>query len=198
MGDAAHQKATYADLQAVPPNRVAELIDGALVTHPRPAPRHATASNSLSGEIGPPFQKGRGGPGGWIFMDEAELHLEPDVVVPAIAGWRREHLSALPETPWIETAPDWVCEVLSPSTASYDRGPKRRIYRDAGVNFLWLLDVEATQLEAFALTANQWLLMGTAGRGEEISLPPFDAISFSFDILFPFDPPAEDADGPSR
>ena len=123
-------------------------------------------------------------------MVEPELHLGPQVVVPDIAGWRRSRMPAEPETAFIETVPDWVCEILSPSTARLDRGPKRRIYAEAGVAHLWLLDPTDGVLEAFALTGSRWLLLGTVQRGEAVALPPFDAVSFPLDDLFAFDPAA--------
>lgn len=193
MAEPAKKRATYADLDAVPPHLVAEIIEGELVTHPRPAPLHAVASNSLSDEITGPFQKGRGGPGGWIFMDEPELHLGPEVVVPDLAGWRRERLSSMPETAYVETAPDWVCEVISPSTERYDRVAKRRIYADAQVGHLWLLDPRARLLEVFAFSAGKWLLAGTFHDSDEVSAPPFDAITFSLGALWPFDTPGQTA-----
>ncbi|MGE3246122.1 MAG: Uma2 family endonuclease, partial [Beijerinckiaceae bacterium] len=116
MAEAATRRATYADLEAVHPHLVAELINGALVTHPRPAPRHAIAAIALGGEISGSFQRRQGGPGGWIFMVEPELHFGENVVVPDIAGWRRERLPQLPDTAYITTPPDWLCEVISPST----------------------------------------------------------------------------------
>ena len=190
MAEAAIREATYADLEAVPAHLVAEIIDGILETHPRPRPRHAIAASDLSAALGPPFRHGRGGPGGWILMIEPELHFGRQVVVPDLAGWQRERLPAEPDTAFIETPPDWVCEILSPSTARLDRGPKRRIYAEAGVGHLWLLDPTDGVLEAFALTGRQWLLLGTVERGEAVSLPPFDAISFPLDDLFAFDDPA--------
>lgn len=190
MAEAAIREATYADLEAVPAHLVAEIIDGILETHPRPRPRHAIAAAGLAGELTPPFGRGRGGPGGWIFMVEPELHLGPQVVVPDLAGWRRERMPTEPETAFVETPPDWVCEILSPSTSRLDRGPKRRIYAEAGVGHLWLLDPGEGVLEAFALTGGQWLLLGTVERAEPVSLRPFDAVSFPFDDLFAFDDPA--------
>jgi Uma2 family endonuclease len=174
----------------VPAHLVAEIIDGVLETHPRPRPRHRIATAGLAAELGPPFGRGRGGPGGWIFMVEPELHLGPQVVVPDLAGWRRERMPVEPETAFVETPPDWICEILSPSTSRLDRGPKRRIYAEAGVGHLWLLDPADGVLEGFALTGGQWLLLGTVERGEPVSLPPFDAVSFPLDDLFPFDDPA--------
>lgn len=190
MAEAAARRATYADLEAVPDHLVAEIVDGLLETHPRPRPRHAMAAAELAGELTPPFGRGRGGPGGWIFMIEPEVHLGSHVVVPDLAGWRRERMPTEPETAWIETPPDWVCEILSPATARLDRGPKRRIYAEAGLAHLWLLDPGDGVLEAFTLTAGQWLLTSTVQRGETVAAPPFDAVPFALDDLFPFDPPA--------
>lgn len=190
MVDAAKRAATYADLLAVPEPLVAEILFGTLVTHPRPSPRHGAATNALVGEISGPFQKGRGGPAGWIFLDEPELHLGPHVVVPDIAGWRRERLPAMPDTAWIETPPDWVCEVLSPSTERHDRGDKRRIYATYGVRHLWLLDPVAKLLEVFELSADKWVLFDSFADGAIVKAPPFDAISFPIANLWPLDPPA--------
>lgn len=187
MAEAAHKIVTYADLEAVPPHLVAEIIDGGLVTHPRPAPRHSIAANSLGDELTGPFQKSRGGPGGWIFMTEPELRLGSDVVVPDLAAWRRNRLASLPETAFLAEAPDWVCEILSPSTEAHDRGAKRRIYADAGVKHLWLLDLRMRLLEAFALAADKWLLVGTYADNGEIRVPPFDAIAISLRMLWPYD-----------
>lgn len=183
--------ATYADLEAVPDHLVAEIIDGVLETHPRPRPRHGAATAGLAGELTGPFQRGRGGPGGWVFIDEPELHLGQQVVVPDLAGWRRERLTELPETAYLEIAPDWVCEVLSPSTARLDRGAKRRIYAEAGVGHLWLLDPAAGELEAFELSGSKWLLLATIQRGEAVRVAPFEALSFPLDDLFPFDTPPD-------
>ena len=185
MAEAAARHATYADLEAVPDYLVAEIIDGTLETHPRPRPRHASVAVRLSGGLDLPFGRGRGGPGGWIFLVGPELHLGSQVLVPDLAGWRRERMPTEPDTAYIETPPDWVCEILSPSTARIDRGPKRRICAEAGVDHLWLLDPGDGVLEAFALTGRQWLLTGTVQRGETAALPPFDAVPFPLDDLFP-------------
>lgn len=189
MANLAKKYATYADLEAVPSNLVAEILGGELVVQSRPAPKHGATSNSLSDEITSPFQKGRGGPGGWIFIYEPELHLGFDVVVPDIAGWRKDRSSTLAEKAYIETAPDWICEILSPSTERYDRGIKRKIYAEAGVQYLWLVNPQEQVLEAFKLTGKDWLLIATVIAGQEVSIEPFNAISFSLSVLFPFDPP---------
>ncbi|MGU3544080.1 Uma2 family endonuclease [Methylobacterium sp. A52T] len=193
MAEAAVRQATYADLEAVPEHLVAEIIDGVLETHPRPRPRHAMAASDLSTLLGTPFRYGRGGPGGWIFMVEPELHLGAHVVVPDLAAWRRERAPTDLEAAYIEIAPDWVCEILSPSTIRLDRGRKRRIYAEAGIGHLWLLDPAAGVLEGFALADGRWVLLATIQRGETVALPPFDAVPFPFDDLFPFDDPAAPA-----
>ncbi|GGD89229.1 hypothetical protein GCM10011390_05010 [Aureimonas endophytica] len=187
--------ATYADLERVPPHLVAEILHGSLVTHPRPAPKHVRASSALGMTIGAPFDRGRGGPGGWLILDEPELHLGTDVVVPDLAGWRRERMPVLPETAYFATVPDWICEVVSPSTEAYDRGVKREIYAGAGLPYLWLLDPRAELLETFERRDGGWLLTGTYTGLDAVAAPPFDAISFPLAELWPFSQTAEPAAG---
>jgi Uma2 family endonuclease len=114
--DRTRKPATYADVLAAPDHVVAEILDGELHLSPRPAPRHAAASSGLGGALHGPFDRGRGGPGGWRILDEPELHLGADVVVPDLAGWRRTRLPRLPDEAYFTLAPDWICEVVSPST----------------------------------------------------------------------------------
>ena len=189
MADPAQRQATYADLEAVPPHLVAEIIHGALVTHPRPSPRHSGAVFALGNRIGPGYQDGTGGPGGWVFFTEPELHLGSNVIVPDIAGWRRERMTAFPKTAYIDVAPDWICEILSDSTELYDRNAKRAIYAEAGVPFLWLLDPRSKLLEVFRLTAGHWLLAASVGGNDEVRAIPFEAIGFSLASLWPLDQP---------
>ncbi|MDW6022851.1 Uma2 family endonuclease [Mesorhizobium sp. BAC0120] len=183
--------ATYADLEAVPPHLVAEIIDGELVTHPRPSPRHGAAASALGGKIGDPYQfGGGGGPGGWIFIVEPELHLGSHVIVPDLAGWRRERLRDYHDAAFIEIPPDWICEVLSASTEQRDRTTKRRIYAEAAVTYLWLLDPRQQLLEVFVLaTDGNWKLNGAWRSDDMVSAVPFDAISFSLADLWPLDRP---------
>ncbi|MCE7028008.1 Uma2 family endonuclease [Jiella avicenniae] len=183
-----HRAATYADLEAVDPLLVAEIIDGELVTHPRPVPKHAIAAAELAMEVGDAFGRGRSGPGGWIIVSEPELHLGRNVVVPDIAGWRKERLPSLPSTAFFEVAPDWVCEVLSPSTERYDRNAKRRIYADAGVGRMWFLDPRAELLETVQLSDGRWVVGPTFDNETEVCAAPFDAIAFPLTILWPLNP----------
>jgi Uma2 family endonuclease len=189
MAETAEKQATYADLEAVPPHLVAEIIDGELVTHPRPSPRHGATASALGGELDGPFQKGRGGPGGWVFFVEPEVGMNGNLLVPDIAGWRRERLTAYPDTNYFTIAPDWVCEVLSASTEVRDRTSKRRIYAEAGVPYLWLVDPRQQLLEAFQLLNGKWALTGTWRSDDEVRAPLFDAISFSLADLWPLDRP---------
>lgn len=177
--------ATYQDVLDAPPHQVAEIIQGALHLHPRPAFRHARASSILGARIGGPFDYDAGGPGGWWILDEPELHLDDDVVVPDIAGWRRERLPVFPDAPWTGIAPDWVCEVLSPSTRRLDLGPKRDIYARENAKHLWLVDPEARTLEAFVLECGGWRLIATRTDGDEVALPPFAAAPFLLSDLWP-------------
>ena len=177
--------ATYQDVLDAPAHLVAEIIDGTLYTHPRPAPAHAVASSVLGGELGPPFHRGQGGPGGWWILDEPELHIGEDVVVPDLAGWRRERMPELPDTAYFALAPDWVCEVLSNSTRRIDLHEKRPIYAREGVPHLWLIDPADRALEAFELREGQWLLIASANDDEPVSIRPFDAITFSLGDLWP-------------
>ena len=178
-------RATYQDVLDAPPHMVAEIVDGTLYTHPRPSPRHSLASSQLGTCIGPPFHNGRGGPGGWWILDEPEVHLGEDILVPDLAGWRRERMLELPTTAYITLAPDWVCEVLSPSTRALDLGGKRAVYAREGVAYLWLVDPDARSLEAFELHGIEWVLMDTLFDDAPVSLPPFEAISFSLSDLWP-------------
>jgi Uma2 family endonuclease len=181
----AERIATYEDLCRVSPHLIAQIVHGHLVTLPRPAPKHALATSSLGDELIGPFQKGRGGPGGWWILDEPELHLGADILVPDLAGWRRVRMPTLPETAYFEWAPDWVCEVLSPSTAQLDRIDKLPIYAAYGVNHVWLVDPDAQILEVFALREGHWVLDCAYKAAEQVTAPPFEAVSFNLGVLWP-------------
>ncbi|MGI9229459.1 MAG: Uma2 family endonuclease [Gammaproteobacteria bacterium] len=179
-----HRKATYQDVLDAPPHKIAEVVDGALYTNPRPAPRHTRARSSLGGSLFNPFDNGQGGPGGWWIFDEPELHLGDDILVPDLAGWRRERMPKLPDTAYFTLALDWACEVISPSTRKLDLGGKRDVYAREGVPYLWFVEPEARTLEAFELREGQWVLIATLTDDVPVSLPPFDAISFPLGSLW--------------
>jgi Uma2 family endonuclease len=182
--DPVRRAATYDDLRALPDHVVGEILDGELHVSPRPAPRHALTSSVLGGELGPPFHGGRGGPGGWWILDEPELHLERDVVVPDLAGWRRERMPKLPEEAFFSIAPDWVCEVLSPKTARIDRLKKLRIYAREHVRHAWLVDPIEQTLEVLRLDQERWTIVTAAGGAEVVRAEPFEAIELELARLW--------------
>jgi Uma2 family endonuclease len=167
--------ATYQDLLAVPDHLVAEIIDGELYTSPRPAVPHAIATGGLSADLIGPFDRGRGGPGGWWILVEPELHLADDVLVPDLAGWRRSRIPDLPRGAFLDIPPDWVCETISPSTERIDRGKKQGIYAREGVGHLWLLNPIAQTLEAYRLEGGKWLLLTTYAGDIDAHIEPFEA-----------------------
>lgn len=178
-------QATYQDVLNAPPHKVAEIVGGKLYTHPRPAPVHAIASTGLGSRLGIPFHFGDGGPGGWWIIVEPELHLGEDIVVPDIAGWRRVRMPRIPTTAYFTVVPDWVCEVLSPSTRKLDLGGKSAVYAREGVSYFWLVDPIDRSLEAFRLHETQWVLIDKLFDDAPVSLPPFEAITFSLADLWP-------------
>lgn len=184
MPDTARKPATYDDLLKVPDHLVAEIVDGELFTSPRPANRHARASAGLSGKLAPPFDHGDGGPGGWWITFEPELHLGADVLVPDLAGWRRERMPAYPDAAYFDLAPDCVCEVVSPSTGRLDRVQKMPKYAANEVRHLWLVDPLLRTLEIFRLEHGRWLLLGTHGGDETVRAEPFDAIEIRLASLW--------------
>lgn len=175
------EPATYEDLLKVPENRVAEILDGELYATPRPSPRHARASSSLGVTLGGPFDHGRGGPGGWYILDESELHLAADVVVPDLAGWRRARLPELPTDASITLAPDWICEILSPST---DRVKKLRLYARERVSHAWLVDPLARTLEVLRLEGDRWSILATHADRDVVRAEPFEAIDVDLSLLW--------------
>lgn len=189
MADPAKKRATYADIEAAPPHLVAEIIDGTLMTHPRPSPRHGAAASALGARLSDPFQFGNGGPGGWVFVVEPEIKFGGDILVPDIAGWRRERLKAYPEKNYFTTIPDWVCEVLSGSTEKRDRTLKMRIYGKAGIPHFWLIDPRLQILEAFENRNSHWTKTGDWNSDDEVRAPPFEAFSFSLADMWPLDRP---------
>ena len=179
------RRATYQDVLDAPAHRVAEIVDGTLHTHPRPAAPHALAKSSLGSDLSNPFQFGRGGPGGWWIIDEPELHFGEDVLVPDLAGWRRERMPDYPDAAYFTLAPDWVCEVLSPSTRKLDLHGKRPVYAREGVAHLWLVDPLDRTLEAFELRAGAWAPVAAAKDGDPVAVRPFAAVTFSLADLWP-------------
>jgi Uma2 family endonuclease len=137
-------------------------------------------------DIGSAYHKGRGGPGGWWIIFEPEIHftIDTEVVVSDIAGWRRERMPAVPTHHRFTVSPDWVCEVLSPSTAKLDRIEKMPLYAHYGVAFLWLVDPLARTLEVFELNDERWILTGSHQDDAEVRSVPFPEIALQLAELW--------------
>lgn len=173
-------KATYDDLIRVPDDKIAELVGGELNASPRPRVRHSHAMLKLSRALDSEFGQGSAGRGGWWLLIEPEVHLGEDVFVPDIVGWRTSTLPRLPDEPWIETVPDWVCEVLSPSTQDWDAGVKLPAYARYGVPFAWLVDPGTRVFRSFARRDGAFELVDTWTGNATVSTVPFE--DFALDL----------------
>jgi Uma2 family endonuclease len=180
------RRATYADYAAVPETQRAEIIDGELYVFPRPANRHVKLASRLGGKLSGPFDLGEGGPGGWHILDEQEIHLlQEEPVVPDLAGWRRERLPEIPDEAYISLAPDWVCEILSPSTAKHDRERKMPLYARHGVRWAWIIDPFARTLEVLVLDERgRWKGPTVYKDTERVHVVPFEEIELNLAILW--------------
>ncbi len=172
--------ANYEDLKGVPDHLVAELVDGELIVSPRPALPHAQASSVIGSDLLSAFHRragGPGGPGGWWILDEPELHFGRDVLVPDLAGWRRERLPRVPDEAFMTLAPDWVCEVVSPSTVRLDRVRKTHVYAREGVRHLWLVDPIARTVEVYRLEGEHYSLQGVLTDEPTARIEPFETVA---------------------
>ena len=181
MSSLARKRATYADLEAVPPHLVADIIDGRIETHRHGLWSHAQIRTATIGVFGRRPEL--------YCLPLMEIHVNGHVIVPDMAGWKHGRLTPPPERNEDNPVPDWVMEIVFPETEALDRGPKRRIYAEAGVSFLWLLDPRARTLETFAIENREWTPTSLFNAGEAVSAAPFDAISFPLDTLFCLDSP---------
>jgi Uma2 family endonuclease len=177
-------KNIYAEFAALPPNMVGEIVSGTLYAHPRPARPHGRAASELGAELIAQFRRGRGGPGGWVFLDEHELHLGEHIVVPDISGWRNERYPSHETTPYSIVAPDWLCEVTSPSTRRLDRIQKLPIYAAHGVKHCWYVDPLERTLEVFILSGTTYTIGPTFADNAPVTAPPFEAHTFELGVLW--------------
>jgi Uma2 family endonuclease len=178
------KRATYEDVLNAPENKVAEIVDGELLLSPRPSAWHALAHSELQMAIGTAFHRGAGGPGGWWILTEPELHLGEPITVPDLAGWRRERMPSVPDVAFFTLAPDWVCEVLSPSTERFDRGKKLKAYAAAGVTHAWLVKPSDRTLEVLRLREGAWTIVAVWEDTAVVRAEPFEAIELELGRLW--------------
>lgn len=186
MSEPARIQTLYAAIEALPEGVTGEIIDGQLHTQPRPAGPHAVAGSNLGVELGAPYGRGRGGPGGWWIIVEPEIHfiLDTEILVPDLGGWRRERMPSFPEDQRFQIEPDWVCEILSPSTASKDREIKLPVYARYGVSHAWLVDPGQQTIETFALVDGEWARQHFFEAEQTITAAPFEAAAFRVGSLW--------------
>ena len=177
--------ATYEDLHGIPDNMIGEIVDGELIVTPRPSRKHGLAATVLGSRLTPPYYFGEsGGPGGWVFIIEPEISFGANIIVPDLAGWRRDKFPEHEDHNWISVAPDWVCEIISPSTAKVDKADKLPIYAKHGVSHLWLIDPDVKTLDVFRLESGKWLFLGTSAENDCIRAEPFLDIEIALGDLW--------------
>jgi len=186
------QPTLYESLEALPEGVTGEILNGQLHTHPRPSSRHAYAAVRIDRAVGRGYDDGIDGPGGWWILVEPEVHFvrNMEVAVPDLAGWRRERMPYLPESHRIEVVPDWICEILSPSTASKDREIKLPLYAYYEVQYAWLIDPAKRTLETYRLDADTWIEIGRFADTDQVAVPPFEAMSLDLGAFWPPQRPA--------
>ena len=184
MSEPALKMPTYEDLLDLPEHHIGEIIYNVLYSQPRPAPKHARAYSVLGGQLGGSFDWGGGDGSDWWIIDEPELHIDDHILVPDLAGWKRERMPALPETAWFDVVPDWICEILSPSTARKDRMVKMPLYAELGVKYFWLIDPDLQTLEVYQLENQRWTLIASLTDDDPVKVAPFDAVEFSLGGLW--------------
>jgi Uma2 family endonuclease len=177
-------KATYDDIVALPDSKIGEIVEGELYASPRPALRHAKIAVSLVVALGTRFSREQLGSKGWHILFEPEVHLGDEVFVPDLAGWRIERLASIPDTAWAETAPDWVCEILSPSTGHYDRGVKLPAYARHGVSYAWIVDPSSRRIETFVREGAEWRSTGSWPGNGEVAAPPFESVAIDLGAIW--------------
>lgn len=182
--DPARRRATYEDVLAAPRDVVAEVLFGVLHQSPRPSFPHAIATSAIGEELGPPFKRGRGGPGGWMSLFEPEVHLGEHILVPDLAGWRRERMPEAPLDAYTTLAPDWACEVSSPSTRALDRGDKLRVYASFQVQHVWFVEPLDRFVEVLRLDGESYRIVQTVSGDVEARLEPFEAVPLALSALW--------------
>jgi Uma2 family endonuclease len=185
MSEPARKRMTYEDLYSIPENMTGQIINGELVVTPRPSRKHGYSTTALGAAVAAPYQLGQGGgPGGWVIIIEPEIGLGENIMVPDLAGWKEERYPEEEPHNWISVVPDWICEVLSPSTIRVDKVRKMPIYAQHGVPYFWLIDPAAKTLDVFRLASAQWLLLGTYVEDDKVQAEPFSEIEINLSDLW--------------
>jgi Uma2 family endonuclease len=173
-------------LDALPATIKGEIIEGVLYTMTRPRGAHQRTALLVGGNLSGPFDIGRDGPGGWWILPEPGIELpNTPEIAPDVAGWKRERMPVVPADSPITIAPDWVCEILSPSTRRHDLLVKKPYYARVGVKHHWLIDLDARTLTASRLESGRWLELGIYGDEREANIEPFDAIALDVASFWP-------------
>lgn len=195
MAEAARKKATYEDLCNIPENLTGEIINGELIVTPKPAPRHALAAVALGSKVSPRYHFGEGGgPGGWIILSEVEIMFGENLLVPDWSGWRKEHFPGWPENNWFSKAPDWICEIISPSTVGNDKIRKMDIYARFEVSYYWLVDPRDRTLETFMLKSGIWARIGAFIGHDKVKTEPFSELEFDLGSFWTEESPKSPSD----
>ena len=178
VNDPARKLPTRADLDALPANIKGEIIEGVLYTMTRPRGLHQRTALVIGSALLGPFDLGNSGPGGWWIVPEPGIELpNTPEIAPDVAGWRRDRLVTPPKDDPITLVPDWVCEVLSPTTRRHDLLIKKPYYARIGVRHHWLVDLDAHTVSAHRLESGHWLELGVYGDERDARIEPFDAIA---------------------
>lgn len=180
--------ATERDLDDLPEDVIGQIVNDELIVHPRPDPPHTEAASMLTGFLFAPLRQGIGGPGGWIILAEPKIRFGSQILVPDLAGWRRERFVSPRKGPYT-VIPDWLCEILSPSTMRFDRFTKVPIYAREGVQHVWLLDPVAQTLEVLRLHEGSWLIAAVHEGSEKVRAEPFEAVEIDLSLIWGEIPP---------
>jgi Uma2 family endonuclease len=168
-----------------------EMIEGESYASPARTGAQLRFASALAMDVGSAYDRGRGGPGDWWILHQPELHLWRDVLVADLVGWRRERMPKLPQDQAFAVPPDWICEVLSPSTVRIDRIRKMPIYARHGVAYAWLVDPVAQTVEVLKLIDEKWRVEATFGGDDMMRAEPFEAIEIDLASIWG-PPPADD------
>lgn len=174
----ARKPPTLADLDALPKGVKGEIIGGVMYTMTRPRGHHQRTGLEIGADLRDPFMRGRGGPGGWWILPEPGIELpNTPEISPDVAGWRRERLPSLPADAAITVVPDWVCDILSPTTRRHNLLIKKPYYAKVGVPYHWIVDLDARTIATYRLENARWVELGVFGDERDARIEPFEAVA---------------------